>query len=145
MIFTSVAYHQQAQSSSFDLWYFIFFSLYRVCLIFGKAITLILKHATFLRLSHLPESALTYAELDYQKANIDVIIQQHLITHGSEHSVEQFTSFIMGANIGLCTLLPSVTSISYQPFRSSTKWLKHFLKPDLFFFVTMEEYYQKDK
>ena len=83
-----------------------------MCLIFGKAVTLILKHATFLRFSNLPESALTSAELDYQRANIDVIIQQHLITHGPEHSIEQFTHFIMNNDIGLC-ILPFVISISY--------------------------------
>ena len=79
-------------------------------LTFEKAVTLLLKHATFLRLSNLPESALTYAALDYQKANIDVIIQQHLVASASEHSVEQFACFIMGTDIGLC-ILPTVTSI----------------------------------
>src|ERR1700761_5749520 len=100
---------------------------FRLYLTFEKAVTLILKHATFLRLSNSPESALTYAELDYQKANIDVTIQQHLIAHGSEHSVEQFATFIMSVDIGLC-IIPFVTSISYHPFSSSIKWLKHFLK-----------------
>jgi hypothetical protein len=99
---------------------------FRVYLTFGKAVTLIFKHATFLRLSNLPESALTLADLDYQKANIDVTIQQHLITHASEHSVENFVGFIMSTDIGLC-ILPFVTSI-LSPFSSSTKWLKHFLK-----------------
>ena len=101
--------------------------IFRVYLTFEKAVTLILKQATFLWLSNLPESALTYAELDYQKANIDVAIQQHLTAHASEHSVEQFASFIMGTDIGLC-ILPLATSISYHPFSSSTKWLRHFLK-----------------
>ena len=91
-----------------------------IYLTFEKAVTLLLKHATFLRLSNLPESALTYAALDYQKANIDVIIQQHLITHGPAHSVEQFAGFIMSTDIGLHTL-PFVTFISYQPFSSSMK------------------------
>jgi hypothetical protein len=102
---------------------------FRVYLTFEKAVTFLLKHATFLRLSHLPLSALTYAELDYQKANIDVTIQQHLITHGQEHSVEQFAGFIMSIDIGLC-ILPFVTSISYHPFSFSTNWLKHFLKAE---------------
>jgi hypothetical protein len=93
---------------------------FRLYLTFEKAVTLILKHATFLRLSNFPKPALTYAELDYQKANIDVTIQQHLITHGSEHSVEQFTSFIISTDIGLC-ILPFISSISYHPFSSSTK------------------------
>jgi hypothetical protein len=100
--------------------------IFRVYLTFEKAVTLILKHATFLRFSNLPKAALTYAELDYQKANIDVVIQQHLMAHAPEHSVEKFAGFIMGTDIGLC-ILPSVTSISYHPFRFLTKWLKHFL------------------
>jgi hypothetical protein len=72
----------------------------RVYLTFDKAVTLILKHATFLRVSNLPESALYYADLDYQKANIDLAIQQHLMAHGPEHSEEQFASFVMDTNIG---------------------------------------------
>ena len=105
---------------------------YGVYLTFDIAVTLILKHATFLRLSHLPQSAITYAEVDYQKANMDVTIQQHLITHGSEHSIEQFAHFIMNTDIGLC-ILPFVTSISYDSyhiFSFSTKWLKYFLKAE---------------
>ena len=97
---------------------------FRMYLTFEKAVTLILKHATFLRHSNLPDSALIYAEVDYQKANIDVTIQQHLITHGPEHSVEQFAGFIMSTDIGLC-ILPFVTFISYHPFSSSTMWLKN--------------------
>ena len=83
-------------------------------LTFEKAVTLILKHATFLRLSNSPQSALTYAELDYQKANVNLTIQQHLITHGPKHSVKQFAGFIMNTDIGLC-ILAFVTSISYPP------------------------------
>jgi len=63
------------------------------------AVILILKHATLLRLSNLQESALTQAELDYQKANMDLVIQQHLMAYAPEHSVEQFASFIMGTDI----------------------------------------------
>jgi len=63
------------------------------------AITLILKHATFLRISISPKSALTKAELNYQKANIDVIIKQHLKACASEQSVEQFVHFIMNTDI----------------------------------------------
>jgi hypothetical protein len=81
-----------------------------VYLTFEKAVILILKHATLLRHSNLPESALAYAELDYQKANIDVAIQQHLMA-SPEPSVEQFSVFIMGTDIGLF-ICPSVTSIS---------------------------------
>ena len=103
---------------------------FRVYLIFKKAVTLILKHATFLRVSNLPKSALTYADLDYQEANIDVAIQQHLMAIGTEHSVEQFVGFIMGTDFGLF-ILPSVTAISYCPFSSSSERLKCFLKPNL--------------
>jgi len=63
------------------------------------AVTLILKHATLLRLSNLPNLALSCADLDYQKANIDVAIQQHLIACAPEPSVEQFACFIMGTDI----------------------------------------------
>jgi hypothetical protein len=111
IMFSFLAYHPQAQPPPFDLWYLIF-SFFRVCLIFGKAVALILKHATFLRLSNLPESALTFAELDYQKANIDVAIQQHLIAH-PEPTVEDFASFVMATDIGLF-IFPFVTSISYH-------------------------------
>ena len=125
----------KVQPSSSNLWYFIF-SLLECVLTFEKAVTLILKHATFLRISNVPESALIYAELDYQKANIDVAIQQHLMAHASEHSVELFAEFIMGTDIGLF-ILPFVTCISDHLFSASTKastnieWLKHFLKPHL--------------
>jgi heme/copper-type cytochrome/quinol oxidase subunit 4 len=134
-LFLTIAYHISFSSSLFkspatficSMVFHLF--TFRVYLTFEKAVTLILKHATFLRNSNLPESALTYAELDYQKANIDVIIQQHLITHGPEHSDEQFASFIMSIDIGLC-ILPFVTPISYHHFSASIKWLKHFLKAE---------------
>jgi len=45
------------------------------------------------------KSALTYAELGYQKANVDAVIQQHLKKSGPEHSVEEFAGFIMGTDI----------------------------------------------
>ena len=102
---------------------------FRVYLTFGKAVTLILKHTTFLRQSKLPKSALTYAELDYQNANIDGTIKQHLITHGPQHSVEQFSGFIMSTHIGLC-IFPFVPSISYHSFSPSIKSLIHFLKAE---------------
>ena len=66
-----------------------------------KAVTLILKHATFLRVSTHEWSALTNAELNYQRANIDGIIKQHLKACGSEQSVEQFVGFVMNTDIGL--------------------------------------------
>ena len=81
-----------------------------------KAVTLILKHATLLRTSNLPKAALTNVDLDYQRANIDGHIQQYLTTCASDLSVEQFASFIMGTEIGLFILLPSVTPKSYHHF-----------------------------
>jgi hypothetical protein len=103
-----------------------------VYLTFVKAVVLILKHATSLQESNLPASALTYAELDYQKANIDVVIQQHLMASAPEHSAEQFAGFIMGTDLG-SFILPFVTSISYHPLSASanTEQLKYFLKPNL--------------
>ena len=67
---------------------------------FVKAVTLILKHATLLRTSNLPEAALNNVDLDYQRANIDGSIQQYLTACASDVSVEQFTGFIMGTEIG---------------------------------------------
>ena len=127
--FLTITYDISFFSSSFKslvifIWSMVFqVFTFRMYLTFEKAITLILKHATFLRLSNLPEAALTYAELDYQKANIDVAIQQHLMAHASENSVEQFAGFIMGTDIGLL-LLPSVT-FSDHPFSASNniEWL----------------------
>ena len=56
-----------------------------------------------------PKSALADAELNYQKANIDVTIQQHLIACASEQSNEQFVAFIMSTDISLFIFLPFVT------------------------------------
>ena len=81
-----------------------------------KAVTLILKHATLLRTSNLPEAALTIVDLDYHMANIDGSIQQYLTACASDVSVEQFASFIRDTEIGLFILLPFVTSRSYCPF-----------------------------
>jgi len=63
------------------------------------AVILILKHATLLRFSNSQKLALGYAELGYQKANIDAVIEQHLREGGLEHSVEEFAGFIMGTDI----------------------------------------------
>jgi hypothetical protein len=66
-----------------------------------EAVILILKHATFLRLSNLSqESALTLAELDYREANIDSTIQQYLAVSSQEHTVELSAAFIMATDIG---------------------------------------------
>ncbi len=89
------------------IWSLVFhFIIFRVYLTFVEAVILILKHATFLYLSNLsPESALTHMELDYQEANIDLRIQQHLSTSSQEHSVELSAGFIMATDIGSFILL----------------------------------------
>ena len=91
-----------------------------------EAVILILKHATFLRLSNPsplyfpPEEALTQAEQDYQKANIDLKIQQHLVASSQEQSVEQFASFVMATDIGF--FIPaSVKTISHTAFSAIFK------------------------
>jgi hypothetical protein len=91
-----------------------------------EAVILILKHATFLRLSNLsPKSALTHAELDYQEANIDLKIQQYLAASSQEHSVELFAAFIMATDIGLF-ILSSVYMVSHHALvhRKKGHWLK---------------------
>jgi hypothetical protein len=73
-----------------------------VNLTFVEAVILILKHASFLWLSNGSESALTLAEADYQKANIDLKIQEYLQASSPEHSVEEFAfKFIMATDIGM--------------------------------------------
>ncbi|KAH9047168.1 hypothetical protein EDB84DRAFT_1575478 [Lactarius hengduanensis] len=85
--------------SSFNPWYFTLSFLESILTPF-KAVILILKHATLLRLSNLsPKSALTHAELDYRAANIDVDIQQYLMASSQDHSVELFAAFIMAIDI----------------------------------------------
>ena len=81
-----------------------------------KAVTLILKHATLLRTSHLPKAALTNVDLNYQSEDIDESIQQYLTAFASNGSLEQFVSFIMGTEISLFKLFPFVISISYCSF-----------------------------
>jgi hypothetical protein len=90
--------------------------IFRVYLTLLKAVTLILKHATFLRTSMSPKLALAKAEQKYRKANIDVTIQQHITACASEQSEEQFVSFIMSTDIGLFVFLPFVTLMSYYSF-----------------------------
>jgi hypothetical protein len=69
-----------------------------------EVVILILKHATSLRLSNTPGQALTLAELDYQKANIDLKIEEHLKAFTPKDSVEKLSDFIMATNIGLSML-----------------------------------------
>ena len=76
-------------------------------LTFVQAAIIIFKHATFLWSSHMPlssESALTYAEKDYQAANIKLKIEQYLLASTEEYTVEQLAHFIMSTDIGLLFL-----------------------------------------
>ena len=103
-------------SPAIFIWCLVFYLFVSgVYLIFVKAATLILKHATLLQTSNQPKEALTNVDLNYQKANVHESIQQYLMACAPELSVEQFASFIMGTDIGLFLLLPFVTSISYCP------------------------------
>lgn len=78
----------------------IHFIISRVYLTFLKAVILILKHATILRLSDQPpKSALTQVELNYQVANIDLEIQQYLEASSQQRSVELSMRFIMATEI----------------------------------------------
>ncbi|KAN0137763.1 hypothetical protein V8E53_004247 [Lactarius tabidus] len=64
------------------------------------AIILILKHATFLRLSNFStaETALTQAELDYQEAKMDLKVQQHLAVSSHEYTAELSAGFILATD-----------------------------------------------
>jgi hypothetical protein len=78
-----------------------------------QALIIIMKHATFLRLSNMmPKPALIQAELDFQKANIDLKIQQYLLASSQEHSIELYTRFIMATDIGWF-IFASVEKIFY--------------------------------
>ncbi|KAH9058956.1 hypothetical protein EDB83DRAFT_2388736 [Lactarius deliciosus] len=64
------------------------------------AVILILKEATFLRHSNMSaESALTHAEVDYRKGNIDSNIRQRLTAPSQVLSDESFASFIMAIDL----------------------------------------------
>ncbi|KAH9021800.1 hypothetical protein EDB85DRAFT_2293399 [Lactarius pseudohatsudake] len=65
-----------------------------------EAVILILKHATFLRLSNMSgASALAHAEVDYREGNIDSKIRQHLTAPSQEHSDESSAGFIMAIDL----------------------------------------------
>ena len=76
-----------------------------------KAVVIILKHATLLRRSNLSsKSALTQAELEYQAANIDMKIHQHLMVSSQVQPIEHFSDFIMATDISWF-ILPSFSTI----------------------------------
>ena len=100
MIFIFLAHYEQSWPSSLDPWYFTL-SYLELRLTFLEAVIIILKHATFLRLSKVSrESALRKADLHYRQANVDQKIQEYLTTCQVQ-SVTQFVGFIMATNIGL--------------------------------------------
>ena len=80
--------------------------IFRAYLTVVTAVILILKHATLLHLSHSLTSslALTQVEQNYQEANIDLNIQQHLDASSQksqESSIELHVGFIMSTHLGL--------------------------------------------
>ena len=80
-----------------------------------KAVVIILKHATLLRLSNLsPKLALTCAELEYRAANIDLKIHEHLMASTQVQDIELFADFIMATDIGW--FLATLTIISHLAF-----------------------------
>ena len=81
-----------------------------------QAILLILKHAIFLQFSNTTESALNLAGLDYQKADIDLKVQDYLMTYSTKHSIEEFASFIMATDIGMLIGAFVIIIISHQYF-----------------------------
>ena len=82
-----------------------------------EAVILILKHATILQLSYRPEKALTQAGQDYQDADIDLKVQEHLKAFTPEDTVEKFADFIMATNIGLFmySSIITISHLSLQP------------------------------
>ena len=108
---------------SITIWFWVFYIIiFRVYLTFVQVVLIILKHATFLQLSKPSQLALIQADLDYQKANIDSKIQEHLNASSLEVSIEKFAAFVMATNISLY-IFASVTILSHQSF--STIWKYH--------------------
>jgi len=93
------------------------------------AVILILKHATFLRLTKLTSgSALTHADLDYQEANVDLKIQL-LMASSQEHSVVLFVDFIMATDIEcMHPAQDSDISVPSQSSRKKDHWFKKVFK-----------------
>lgn len=87
---------------------------------------LILKHATFLRFSDTSRhSVLTIAEQNYQQANMDLKIQQHLAEpseDSEEHSVEKLAEFILATDI----VPPQDAAASHE----HKDWFKKFWKSE---------------
>ena len=100
------------------IWFLVFhFIIFRVYLTFVEAVILVLKYATFIRLSNSSsnfdrKSSLARADVHYEEANIDLKIQEFVKT-SQEQSVMQFVDFIMATEIGLF-IFTSVKLISHQ-------------------------------
>ena len=60
-----------------------------------QAVVFLFKHATSLRLSMLPGPAIIQADLDYQTADVDKKIQEHVMA-SEGHSAKLDRAFIMG-------------------------------------------------
>ena len=85
---------------------------------FEIGIILIFKLAATLCLSGIPaELALTQAESDYQKANIDLKIEEHFPGTYQEYSAEQLIGFLMSTTIGLSSFT-SIKIIADTAFRA---------------------------
>jgi hypothetical protein len=68
---------------------------------FAAAVIIILMHATtLLHPGFTVKSALTQAELDFQKLDIGLKIAQHF-TAPQGYSIQDFLDFIMGVSVGL--------------------------------------------
>jgi len=97
------------------------------------ALIIIMKHATFLRILDMkPKPALIQAELDYQKENIDLKIQQYLLASSQEHSIELFTRFIMATDIESThpnLLNQTLLTHNLNQVHRKDHWLKQLLKP----------------
>jgi hypothetical protein len=65
-------------------------------------IIIIFKHATTLCASgYLSKAALTQAELDFQKSNVDSKVASYFTAPPQEYSSQQFVDFIMDVHVGL--------------------------------------------
>lgn len=85
---------------------------------FQTALILIFKCAAILHLAGISTiSALSQAELKYEKANVALKIQEHFPASYEEYSMEQFISFLMNTNIGLLSL-SSTKIVADAPFRT---------------------------
>ena len=113
------------------IWYLVLpFIFVRTYLTFLTAVVLILKHATSLRFSMLPEPALIQADMDYQKADVNQKVQQY-IAASQDYSAKLDTAFIMAVEIG-SSILVSVWIIQSFHFKPQ-EWQVCVYKRDCWF------------